>query len=408
MTSKETPARKQPPARGRAPRRGLVLGGGGILGSAWMIGALRAYEERTGDDARSFDLIVGTSAGSVIATLLSIGLDVDTMADSERGHYAPGAPVLDYRRLGASLPPPPRMRMGSPRLLTAGVLHPHRLTPMVALAALLPQGRGQLAAIGQLVGQAAAARPVDPDHWPAPLRIVTMDFDSGHRVVFGGPGTPAALLPAAVMASCAIPGWYAPVLVDGRRFVDGGTRSPTSLDLCAHAALDEILVLAPACAFDYDRPRRPVAAVERQVRRAASRRLATEITLAKATGARVRVLCPGPTDLAAIGGNVMDLARRTAVFETSLHTSALALEDLPRLPGRVAPATRPAATVRPAATAPKGPIAGGGRSTAPGAGRHPVPAPGLAPRPVAPKPSVPARAAPVRRTVVRQKPGLAG
>lgn len=110
--------------RKQAPRRGLVLGAGGILGSAWIIGALRAYQAQTGDDARSFDLIVGTSAGSVVATLLGLGVDVDTMADSERGLYGPGAPILDYRDLGASLPPPPRMRMGSPRLLTSAVLHP--------------------------------------------------------------------------------------------------------------------------------------------------------------------------------------------------------------------------------------------------------------------------------------------
>ena len=103
MASKDTRGRARTPAGKRPPRRGLVLGAGGILGSAWMIGALRAYEEQTGDDARSFDLIVGTSAGSVVATLLSVGIDVRTMADSERGRYAPGAPALDYRELGAAL-----------------------------------------------------------------------------------------------------------------------------------------------------------------------------------------------------------------------------------------------------------------------------------------------------------------
>ncbi|WP_045879811.1 patatin-like phospholipase family protein [Pseudofrankia sp. DC12] len=399
--------RKQTPARRRTPRRGLVLGAGGILGSAWMIGALRAYQERTGDDVRSFDLIVGTSAGSVVSALLSVGVEIDTMADSERGQYAPGAPVLDYRELGPSLPPPPRMRMGSPRLLTAGMLHPHRLTPMVALAALLPQGRGTLAAVGDLVGQAASARPVGPDLWPARLRIVAMDFDSGRRVLFGAHDAPTAPLAQAVMASCAIPGWYAPVLVDGRRFVDGGTRSPTSLDLCVDAGLDEILVLAPACAFDYDHPHRPVAVVERQLRRAATRRLAAEIALAEATGARVRVLCPGHADLVAMGGNVMDLARRTAVFETSLRTSAAALADLPGWARQPARPTAPTATRTTAPTLPRTPrpVAGTGR-TAPQTRTRPVP---TSPTTIPASPVTgPSGVSPARGPVVREEPDLAG
>ena len=386
MASKDTRGRARTPAGKRPPRRGLVLGAGGILGSAWMIGALRAYEEQTGDDARSFDLIVGTSAGSVVATLLTVGIDVATMADSERGQYAPGAPILDYRELGAALPLPPRMRIGSPRLLTTGVLHPHRLTPMVALAALLPQGRGQLAAIGDLIGQATAGRLADPEQWPAGLRIVAMDFDSGHRVLFGAHDAPTAPLAQAVMASCAIPGWYAPVTIDGRRFVDGGTRSPTSLDLCVDAGLDEILVLAPAYAFTYDHPHRPVAVVERQLRRAATRRLAAEIALAQAAGTRVRILCPGPLDLAAMGGNVMDLARRAGVFETSLRTSADAFTDLPRVPERVAPSVKPAAaaartaatrTTVPTLPRTANPVSAGRRAAASPGPTRPVPAPPL-------------------------------
>jgi len=321
-------------------RRGLVLGAGGVLGSAWTIGALRAYQLQTGEDARSFDLIVGTSAGSVVAALLSLGVGVDTMADSERGLYESGTPVLDYRDLGASLPPPPRMRMGSPRLLTSAVLHPRRMTPMVALAALLPQGRGTISAVGDLVASAAAQHAASVTSWPGRLRVVAMDFDTGGRVLFGADGTPRATIAQAVMASCAIPGWYAPITIGGRRFVDGGTRSPTSLDLCVEAGLDEILVLAPACAFDCDRPRHPVAIAERRLRRAATRRLAREITLAEATGARVSVLSPGREDLEVMGGNVMDVTRRAEVFETALRTCATAFTDLARsaaVPQRAAP-----------------------------------------------------------------------
>ncbi|WP_396229837.1 patatin-like phospholipase family protein, partial [Frankia sp. CpI1-P] len=69
--------------RRRAPRRGLVLGAGGVLGSAWMIGAMRAVETETGRDLGSSDLVVGTSAGSVVAALLGLGVGIDVMANSE-------------------------------------------------------------------------------------------------------------------------------------------------------------------------------------------------------------------------------------------------------------------------------------------------------------------------------------
>ncbi|ABD10159.1 patatin [Frankia sp. CcI156] len=313
--------------RKRAPRRGLVLGAGGVLGSAWMIGAMRAVETATGRDLSGADLVVGTSAGSVVAALLGLGIGIDVMANSERGIYEAGDPVLDYRDLGASLPPRPRMRMGSPRLLTASARHPRRSSPMVTLAAMLPQGRGKISAVGDLVTAAMDRKGLDPTEWPTrpALRVVAMNFDTGERVLFGVADAPRATLSEAVMASCAIPGWYAPVTVDGQRFVDGGTRSPASVDLLADAGLAEILVLAPACSFQLDRPRGTVARVERQVRRAATRRLMREVEMVEAAGTRVTVLCPGPEDLEVIGGNVMDLTRRAQVFETALRTTGEAL-----------------------------------------------------------------------------------
>ena len=59
-------------SRTRALRRGLVLGGGGVLGAAWMVGALKALEDELGVDAREFDEFVGTSAGSIAATMRAV------------------------------------------------------------------------------------------------------------------------------------------------------------------------------------------------------------------------------------------------------------------------------------------------------------------------------------------------
>ncbi|MCK9922507.1 patatin-like phospholipase family protein [Frankia sp. AgPm24] len=329
-------------SRRRTVRRGLVLGAGGVLGSAWMIGALCAVETETGRDLARSDLVVGTSAGSVVASLLGLGISVEAMANSERGIHESGDPILDYRDLGASLPPRPKMRMGSPRLLTASALHPRHATPMVTLAALLPQGRGKISAVGDLVLAGMGRAGVDPNHWPdrPALRIVAMNFDTGDRVLFGSPEAPRMSLPDAVMASCAIPGWYAPIEVNGQRFVDGGTRSPTSVDLLVDAGLDEVVVVAPACSLATDRPRGAVALVERQVRRAATRRLLREVALLEGVGTRVTVICPGPDDLMAMGGNLMDLTRRAEVFETSLSTTTDFLRATTRTRHRATPPPR--------------------------------------------------------------------
>src|SRR4051795_11139914 len=54
-------------------RVGLVLGAGGVTGGSWLTGALSAIVEQTGWDPGSADVVVGTSAGSVIATIAAGG-----------------------------------------------------------------------------------------------------------------------------------------------------------------------------------------------------------------------------------------------------------------------------------------------------------------------------------------------
>ncbi len=149
-----------------------------------------------------------------------------------------------------------------------------------------------------------------------------MDYDSGKRVAFGREGAPGAPLPVAVTASCAIPGWYAPIEINGRRYVDGGACSSTSLDLLAGHGLDEVYVIAPMVSFAYDAPAGVAAKLERRVRRAITRRLLREAEKVQAGGTRVTMLGPGPEDLEAIGANLMDASRRDAVLATSLRTSA--------------------------------------------------------------------------------------
>jgi NTE family protein len=310
-----------------APRRGLVLGAGGVLGFSWAVGALAALQESEGFDVRDAEVIVGTSAGSVTAALLGCGVPVDVLLRHQQGIPAPGDPVIDYddEADGAGpLPPRPGLGIGSTELLRHSALHPRTVTPLAALSSMLPVGRATLAPVRGVVEAVHAA--AGGGGWaPHPATwIVAMDYDTGKRVPFGTPGAPPATLPDAVGASCAIPGWFAPVEIGERRYVDGGTCSTTSLDLLAGLGLDEVYVIAPMVSFAYDEAT-GVARLERRLRRAVTRRLMREAEKVRASGTHVTMLGPGPEDLAAIGANMMDPTRRQTVLETSLRTSADAL-----------------------------------------------------------------------------------
>jgi NTE family protein len=129
------------------------------------------------------------------------------------------------------------------------------------------------------------------------------------------------------MASCAIPGWYAPVRIGRRDYVDGGVCSPTSLDLVARLELDEVVVLSPMTSLDYDRPTTVTGRMERRFRRVVTARLIREVKKVAATGTKVTLLGPGAEDLSVIGVNLMDPRRRREVLETSLRTSEAALRS---------------------------------------------------------------------------------
>lgn len=154
-----------------------------------------------------------------------------------------------------------------------------------------------------------------------------MDYESGRRTAFGAPDAPAADLADAVMASCAIPGWYAPVVVGDRRYVDGGACSATNVDLAAGLGLSEVFVLAPMVSFALDHPTHWRARAERRWRLRVTRRCLREVAKVHRTGTDVTVLGPGPEDLEAIGANLMAVRRRRHVLEVSLETSTRALGD---------------------------------------------------------------------------------
>ncbi len=323
-----------PPGHTPNGRWGLVLGGGGVLGGAWMVGAMAALEEVHGLDPRTADLLVGTSAGSVTAALLGAGVSVRELQAHQLGEPSRSGPLArigwDYETAtGGSYPPRPRWGLGSAGLVAQGASRLRQLPPTSVLSALMPEGRGSLEMVGRLVQavQDEIGAPVGGWSMHPGVRVVAMDFESGRRVVFGDPVSPPASLADAVMASCAVPGWYSPMTIHGVRYIDGGASSSTNIDVAADCDLDQIFVLAPTVSFSTDNPRSGPARMERAWRERVTRRALREVAKVHATGTDVTVLGPGPEDLAAIGFNLMDVTRRRRVLDMSMQTTRAALED---------------------------------------------------------------------------------
>jgi NTE family protein len=208
-------------------RTGLVLRAGGLLGAAWMTGALACLQDRLPCPAGDVDVIVGTSAGSVLAAALRCQAPVEEMMTWQRreatGMLAESV-VLAAR--DGPLPPLPRWGLGSVRLALAGLVTPHRVPPWVGAKAWLPHGRGRHAALRSVVSalhrrhhQRACRGGPPPDWVDGHTWVAAVDYDTGKRVLFGQECAPRASLADAVVASCSIPGWYEPTVIGDRRYV---------------------------------------------------------------------------------------------------------------------------------------------------------------------------------------------
>src|SRR3954453_5942500 len=218
-------------------RVGLVLGAGGIQGGAWLTGGLDALAEQTGWDPASADYVVGTSAGAMIGALCASGIPPWFMVAHSRGETfdnvrdARGRPAEESDRsagagfrLERTWPPigPGSWRLAL-RTLTNPPHHapsppPRHYTPATVATGWLPRG------IFSTDGLRDTIRSVVPSGWSSHpnLWIVACDYETGRRVPFGSSDAPPADLADAVAASCAIPGIYHPVTIQGRRYVDGG------------------------------------------------------------------------------------------------------------------------------------------------------------------------------------------
>jgi NTE family protein len=317
-----------------APRVGVVLGAGGILGGAWHLGALHAIATETGWDRGSADLIVGTSAGAVVGGLLACGVPpwlmvdhangedfagvVDTGDDSSGERGGPGATFRLHRRLYVPGP-------GSWRLALSSLARPYRHSPAALIAGWLPRGLVSTEPLKETMRRAC------PGSWPAHpgFRAVAVDYASGRRVVFGREDAPAASLPDAVAASCAIPGFFHPVRIDGRDYVDGGVRSTSNLDVLAREHLDLVIALNPMSSLHAGAPRHVAERLALSLRERSGRRLGSEAKRVRAQGTEVILIQPTVPDLDAMGANLMSARNRARVVETAVRTVTAHLRQSP-------------------------------------------------------------------------------
>lgn len=302
-------------------RRGLAIGCGGTVGAAWIVAALAAVRDVLQWDPRTAHAMIGTSAGAEMVTMLASGVSVDDLVAMQRGTI--GDPILSRHMADAPgrFPPLPRPRLGAPRMALHG--NRSRQALLSAGSRLLPVGGGDASWLQRLATELTGDRDwLDhPNAW-----LVAMDYDSGRRVAFGSPGAPAATVGQALRASWAVPGWFPPVSIEGRRYVDGGAASTASVDLLRPLGLDELVVLTPMASTRAVPAAGPGHWLERRLRRPMSAQLESEIAAARAAGTRVLHLAVTADDLAVMGPNFMDGRRRGDTFEHSLRSTRRALE----------------------------------------------------------------------------------
>jgi NTE family protein len=206
-----------------------------------------------------------------------------------------------------------RYRMASPERVRRALREPWRVTPGSLFSAMVPPGRLPTDYLG------APYDALFGGNWARdPLWIVAVKLDVGERVVFGREQDVAVTVGEAVQASCAVPGYFAPVVVDGERYVDGGAHSTTNADLAARlgpapaaVAPDLAVIVAPMSpeqvAGDFS--------ARSAMRQLARRWLANEVARLRRRGVEVVAFQPTPDDLVAMSGNSMDPGAAPAIVE---------------------------------------------------------------------------------------------
>lgn len=274
-------------------KRALVMGGGGTVGIAWETGLAAGLLEQ-GVHLGEADLIIGTSAGSVVGAQLAAGYDPRLVLQMHRAMAGAVSGQAERAAFDAEVLGEVFARWGS-----AGEMSPEvrRELGALALKAKTVPEDTYIGTIAQVTGV---------PEWPERRLLLTaVDAGSGEFVVWERGG--AAPLERAVAASCCVPGIFPPVTIDGRRYVDGGVRSGTNADLAEGCGVAVIIAPLGERQFPHGR-----LAMEQ------------EIALLRAGGGTVELVLPDAESLEAFGPDMMDASRIVPAAEAG-YRQGLAL-----------------------------------------------------------------------------------
>lgn len=211
-------------------KRALVLAGGGVAGIAWELGVLRGLGEVDPDllnSLRSADVVIGTSAGSAVAAQITTGALIDDLYSAQLSEHSSELEVeLNLEELMARF-----VRAAS------GATGPEDMRRRIGALAL------ETPTVSESIRRAAIFARLPDESWPASTLLVTaVDAETGEPTVFTT--SSGVDLVDAVAASCAVPGVWPPVTIDGHRYIDGGVRSGTNADLAV--GCDRVLIVTPS------------------------------------------------------------------------------------------------------------------------------------------------------------------
>jgi NTE family protein len=276
--------------------RALVLGGGGVAGVAWEAGMITGLRD-SGVNLTETDLIVGTSAGSIVGSLIGHGVDLSEAIERLAAEADQAG--------GAGERPADTSDVDMNAVMAAfGILFDPSLDPQDARAQV-----GALALAAQVDGAAARLAEIErrmpSEEWPElRLLITTVDTADGAFVVWDSEsGVP---LPQAVTSSCAVPCVFPPVEINGRRYMDGGARSVTNADLARGASA--VVILEPMAHL------MPRTALEREVRELGTARVAT--------------VGPDQAAIDVFGVDVLDPTLWRPAFQAGRKQAATAADDV--------------------------------------------------------------------------------
>ena len=283
--------------------RALVLGGGGPVGIAWEAGLLAGLAEG-GVDLAEADYILGTSAGSFVGSQLAMGKPAAEIANSilaEADRPRPAPPPVDGQPAEARAAPNLGALMVMMQQARSGARDPQVVRQEIGAFALAAQTVDEetfIKGFGRQLSESQA------DVWPQRgFACTAVDAESGEFVIWDAAAKVG--LARAVASSCAVPGVFPPIALNGRRYIDGGMRSATNADL----ATGHELVVVVAIRLGVD----PAISAQMQAP------LEAELQVLRDGGARVELILPDDASVAAFGVNLMDGRVRPAACAAGLE-----------------------------------------------------------------------------------------